>query len=356
MPSASALRFPALALVAVLAGCSGPAPEGPLPSDKLFPVRVDLQVGLIDAAGRMVVEPRFELAGEMSEGLIGVVSEGLWGYADRSGELVIPAIYADAAAFSGGRAAVVVDESLLQAEEDEPVLVFGAGVQSQRHGGFVDPSGEMVIEAHFAGVSSFSEGLAAVRLETLWGYVDESGAWTIDPRFVLARPFSEGLAAAAEREGEVGFIDPTGEWAIEPRFAEVYAFSEGLAPARADDGTWGFVRADGSWGIEPRFYWANRFADGLAPVKIGFKWGYVDASGAVVIEPAFQRAESFSEGRAAVQDADDKWGYIDTAGEPVGESRWDRAEPFGGGLASVKLGDEWGWVGLDGEVVWEPSS
>jgi hypothetical protein len=51
-----------------------------------------------------------------------------------------------------------------------------------------------------------------------------------------------------------------------------------------------------------------------------------------------------------------KWGYIDATGAPVGEPVWDRADAFHGGLAGVKRGDDWGYVGRDGRVAWEPSS
>jgi hypothetical protein len=324
----------------------------------------------------MVVEPRFDVAGAWSEGMIPVAEGGKWGYADRSGRLAIPLRFAGAAAFSGGLAAVAVDPGMGSAAEEGPLLVVGPGVLSPRRGGYVDQSGEMAIEARFRGVTSFAEGRAAAREGEPWGYIDESGAWAVEPRFAVAGPFSEGLAAVAEREGEVGFIDPSGEWAIPPRFTEAYSFSEGLAPARVADGTWGFVRPDGSWAIEPGFYWAGGFGDGLAPVKIGARWGYVDAAGRVVVEPRFERAEPFSEGRAAVlvpggewpepgaagrrrpprSPGPSKWGYIDTAGAGVGEPVWDRTDPFRGGLAAVQRGQDWGYVGRDGRVVWEPSS
>jgi hypothetical protein len=367
----------ALVLAAALAGCQPPAglpAEQPPPTGRLFPVRVGGAVGLIDARGTLVVEPRFDVAGAWSEGLIAVFQGGKWGYADRTGALVVAPRFADAAAFSGGLAAVVVDETLESAGEDGPLLVLGPGVVSPRRGGYIDPSGELVIAARFRGVTTFAEGRAAAREDGLWGYLDETGAWAIEPRFVSAGPFSEGLAAAAEREGEFGFVDLTGAWAIAPAFPEVYAFSQGLAAARAADGTWGFIRPDGSWAVPPRFFWAGRFADGLAPVKIGALWGYVDAAGAVVVEPRFERAEPFAEGRAAVLvpggawdlgqrarrqtgvPAPARWGYIDAAGEPLGEPVWDRADPFHGGLAAVKRGDAWGYVGRDGRVVWEPSS
>lgn len=63
--------------------------------------------------------------------------------------------------------------------------------------GFVDRSGEMVIEPQFDMVFSFSEGLAPVQVDGKWGYIDRTGEFAVEPRFEseFGFPFPEGLAA-----------------------------------------------------------------------------------------------------------------------------------------------------------------
>src|SRR5689334_12602333 len=60
--------------------------------------------------------------------------------------------------------------------------------------GYVDKSGNRVINPQFERAEPFSSGFAAVRLGK-WGYIDNSGKFAINPQFDRATSFSEGLAA-----------------------------------------------------------------------------------------------------------------------------------------------------------------
>src|ERR1039457_3602977 len=60
--------------------------------------------------------------------------------------------------------------------------------------GFVNKSGETVINPQFDRAEGFADGLAPVRMGR-WGYVDASGKMEINPQFDKADVFSEGLAA-----------------------------------------------------------------------------------------------------------------------------------------------------------------
>jgi hypothetical protein len=59
------------------------------------------------------------------------------------------------------------------------------------------------------------------------GYIDKSGEWVIEPRFFTASSFGvNGLAPVSNQEQKWGFINESGEWVIEPRFAGCAAFTE----------------------------------------------------------------------------------------------------------------------------------
>ena len=77
-------------------------------SDGLAPVKLDGSYGYMDAAGKMIIAPRFDGAGGFSEGLAPVRVENLWGYVDKTGNTVIPPRYAEASKFSEGLAVVKV--------------------------------------------------------------------------------------------------------------------------------------------------------------------------------------------------------------------------------------------------------
>jgi hypothetical protein len=143
----------------------------------------------------LVVPAQFELpSGSFSEGRAWVKSEGLFGYIDPAGKLVIPAIYESAGAFSGGLARV--------------------RERGSRFFGYINTAGEQVIPPKFALADDFHEGVAAVQLGERWGYLNTRGEWVIPPRFDLARRFSGGWrrshGAVHDRSLHEAFIDGSG--------------------------------------------------------------------------------------------------------------------------------------------------
>ena len=120
--------------------------------------------------------------------------------------------------------------------------------------GYIDESGEYVIQPQFDYVGEFSEGLAWVyeSESELFGYIDESGEWVIYPQFYDVREFHEGLAAVAEtdsdhEENRYGYIDTSGEWYIYPKFSYALDFQENYAVVQQKTGNdWkcGIIKKD----------------------------------------------------------------------------------------------------------------
>lgn len=166
----------------------------------------DGQVGFKDAAGEVVIEPRFDFAYEFSsEGIAGVADEHGFAFIDPQGSVVARAFAFDNGPdyFVEGRARIVEDGKV----------------------GFIGEDGVVAISPRFDHAGSFCEGLAPFcegcrsvpdgehsRIEGgLWGYVGPTGTVVIPPRFEWADPFSGGTARVVEggrelvidREGRV---------------------------------------------------------------------------------------------------------------------------------------------------------
>jgi hypothetical protein len=103
----------------------------------------------------------------------------------------------------------------------------------------------MVIPARYLSAMGFSEGLALVSTDYLGGYIDTSGNVVIEEQFVGARDFSSGLAGAHTEQG-AGFIDTTGAWVIEPQFADVGLFEGELGYVVLDDGSQAYIDRSGT--------------------------------------------------------------------------------------------------------------
>lgn len=163
--------------------------------------------------------------------------DGGWGYVDRSGTLVIPAKYRQAALFTDGRAfARLGDQWLAIDRNGEPMQNGNDIFPEQRQGkwGFVRSDGTVVVPFMFDGVQNFSEGLAAVQVGARWGFIDRRGRVVIPPQYedgwatprggVIGGPpigsFSEGVAAVY-RDGGWRFIDVKGRIAVPGTFAKV---------------------------------------------------------------------------------------------------------------------------------------
>ena len=129
-------------------------------------------------------------------------------------------------------------------------------VESQAGSGyaFINKHGKIVLPGPYQGGSSFSEGLAAVNINSEWAYIDESGKVVISDLHVrTAGRFVEGRAYVEDFEGRYGFIDRTGR-AVVPLIYEVannrdiYEFAEGRVPVMAD-GKWGYLDTQGDFVI-----------------------------------------------------------------------------------------------------------
>jgi hypothetical protein len=294
-------------------------------------------------------------------------------------------------------------------KDDGAVLLFP--IVKDGKWGYMNETGEVVIEPQYDCAWDFSEGLACVQKGWFRGYIDPAGKIVIDPQFGWAGGFSSGMAPVfieakawggaiqfylATRKKRWTFINRKGEvqrvadWRLLPDFHEgklchgknclgtngkriehdadeLRRFSDGLAAARKG-GKWGYLDHDMKWVIEPAFDAAGEFSEGLAPVGKAekqegdekktkkrrrkrsrkFKWGYADRTGKLAIEYRFDEAKPFSEGLAGIR-AEGLWGFVDTKGEVVVERRYAYVWPFSEGLARV-------WTGTkDGEVkMWTP--
>lgn len=99
----------------------------------------------------------------------------------------------------------------------------------------------------------FSEGLAKVQKTNKWGFIDKTGNFVVQPTFEDALNFSEGLAAVQQgKEGKWGFIDKTGKVVIACDFEKVGYFSNGIAQVMQSNKC-GFIDKKGTLLLTPQY-------------------------------------------------------------------------------------------------------
>lgn len=144
--------------------------------------------------------------------------------------------------------------------QDKSSLKFYDGLAAfQENGlyGFVDINGNVVIKPQFKYAGRFSRGRSAVQSTTndKWGFIDTQGNYVVYPNFCALGAFSEndGLAGVQIGEkvnnqcvGKWGFIDTSGNWVISPIFEYAERFVKGKAKV-IYNGQSGYINRYGSW-------------------------------------------------------------------------------------------------------------
>lgn len=135
--------------------------------------------GVINKAGEFLIDPDYDVIEEASEGFFLASRNGRFGYIDLTGEEVISMKYTDGLSFKQGVAAVSLDGNWF----------------------FIDVTGRQLFISRFADVSSFNDSLCAVTEDDVnWGYINMSGEMVIQPIYESAEDFIGGFAIVSKRE------------------------------------------------------------------------------------------------------------------------------------------------------------
>ncbi len=146
-----------------------------------------------------------------SEGLVPIETKGKWGFVGKTGKLLIEAKFEDAGDFSEGLAPVKIrGEETIWCPPD----AAGSRSGSTMMWGYIDKTGKTVIPAVFNSAEPFSEGVAMVRkCDEAFFIGNKTGKTVISGRFTYASSFSGGLASfqTATKEGMLsGYVDLAG--------------------------------------------------------------------------------------------------------------------------------------------------
>lgn len=362
--------FLAVMLCILISGIAQAAPAATTKASDpaRFLIRKEGLFGYIDINGKVVIKPTFKLAGEFSEGVASACKESQegetrCGYIDSKGKFVIEPVYYDALEFHEGWARVAVAP-----HEDRE------GVTYQKFG-YINKKGQLLsIPDGIEPYGDFSNGMASVYREIhgnlLYGFINTKGQLTIPAKYAEIKPFSEGLAAVAidsNGEWKWGFIDKTGKMMIKPVWDQVGSFYEGAAHVSHTAKT-GFIDKTGKMTIVTKeAFMENGYREGLALITTpNGALVFIDKKGKFAIpaktyyESGSVVTEGFSEGLALIMIGHNNFGFIDKKGKFVVKLYGYReVSDFKNGLARVIMGDyesKIGYVNKQGKLVWKPQS
>lgn len=181
-----------------------------------------------------------------------------------------------------------VDEVTFHSTFSDGLGLVSVVEDGNRSWGFINTSGDWVIEPKYSDADVFSEGLACVKnSETdLCGYIDTKGNLIIDYQFFDGNPFCDGYAVVQkEKDGNIAYINTKGEYITDYLYKYEYGegdFSDGLAavtPSGEEKKV--YINEQGEVAINPDSIVAKRFSQGLAFVGAG---QFIDTKGDIIID------------------------------------------------------------------------
>lgn len=163
------------------------------------------------------------------------------------------------------------------------------GIIQEGKYGFCDMSGKVVITPQFNESKHFSEGLCAVYDGSKWGFINKDGKYEINPQFEETGEFSEGLCLI-KQGGKYGFIDKSGKIVINPQFDACWYFKGSLCSVQ-QNGKYGYINKEGIIVTNPQFDGASPFYGDLAVVANNGQLGFINKQGKYEINPQFSDAK-----------------------------------------------------------------
>lgn len=151
------------------------------------------------------------------------------------------------------------------------------GVKKDGKYGYVNKSGQMLVQNKFDAISVFSEGLAAVKIKDLWGYVDQAGQMVITPQFEEVLDFHKGISVV-KQNGKSNLMDAKGNLLLEKWYSRISIIPDDYFLTEEND-LFGLVNASGSEIVVPKFDELRREDLDKIVVRIGDKFGVMDESG-----------------------------------------------------------------------------
>ena len=140
--------------------------------------------------------------------------------------------------------------------------------------------------------NGFNNGLAAVCENSMWGFIDKTGEYVIEPQYQYVTDFDNSDCAVIIKDNKWGIINSKGDIVVEPEFYSIGEFADnGLAAVYKDAGG-GYINRKGKVVIGCDYEIVTMFSkNGLAAVQSNGKWGIINSKGKWVVEPSYDNVE-----------------------------------------------------------------
>ena len=310
---------------------------------------------LVDKNGNKLTPP-FKDIGEFSNGLAEFVpveanqeKQGLHGFINKHGKIVVPPIYIGTDKFYKGKTWVI----------------YKTGKQYGLS--YIDTTGKLLYRIP---IEYFKNDFLASKATIDWVCNKDSKEdiiwWKKDELFLLNWNFSPFIEKEIKEakgiyhflyKGKYGIVDKNMMLRIPVALDDIdpeYKFSgQGMERVKYGD-KYGYINVFTGEMITPfEFTKTRKPTNGLFWVRKNNKWGCIDKTGKVRIPFLYDEANGFtSENRSAVS-INGKFGHIDKSGKIRTPLKYDFASYFNNGRSLVRLGKKYGYIDVNDKLVTE---
>lgn len=333
----------------------------------LFRIYENGLYGYIDSTGRIVIPPKYKGAGEFSEGLAPVRQNGLYGYINTLDEMIILPQFEYAEPFFEDAAIVYNNGSPLYINKFGKQMFDCSGYKKitnfingrafvytkSKKNGVVSKNGKLIIDTIYFSITPFNDGVAVVQKinpdstkSNLYGVVDTNGNIIVTlGKYSRIENYYNGFAYVSKRENNEqkteGFIDSKGNLLFLFQASENSIY--GVKPYVSDSIIICEFKKQ-KIDTEPQLYQTASY------------YGIMDINGKVIYTgPEYDYILDFNEGRSFARKKN-KYYLIDKSGRIISNKKFDYVgEPkFRNGICFVRSKNKWGIIDRNGNFVLKP--
>lgn len=191
----------------------------------------DAVYALVGADGARLTDFQYQ-ALERADSYVLCMKDERWGILDQAGRVLVEPSYTRLASAGDGVFLALKTDPY----DDSPDGVYRVGADGSEKGTGVRIAG---------GLTGFSEGLceAASADNGLYGYLDAEGRWAVQPSYEWAGSFLNGKASVVAAGGS-GMIDRAGSWLLTPKYDYIYYQGGDMLTVAREDGVLSLLDPD----------------------------------------------------------------------------------------------------------------
>jgi hypothetical protein len=235
--------------------------------------------GATDATGNIVIPVEYDYLGVLKEGLMNFEKDNKMGFLDKNNNIVIPATYYDFSTFSEGLAAVKVE-------------LMGKY-------GYINKNNNLVIAAEYEDAGPFYHGFASVAKKkgyTLgkaaqksttvpgeWTVIDKTGKQITDKTYDRVSLANTGGIFVIEQAGKKGVMNSSGKIIMPIEYIDVTVDDDGYIIYKTADKKYGLMTGNGSEIVSPKYSYISQTTAGRYYGLLNGKYEVGDVSKKILI-------------------------------------------------------------------------